>query len=338
MTTIQFKPLCSLQVTHGYYEGACGDLGFFIPDDVAQTMRGVGLLARSQDDRLVVLRRDGPGPQAVGKTLRFGLLAHSSSFANITEGFDPGAGVLVYRNRSTPAALDDPPVRQPIGGPFVAAPLTLAERPVTMTAKNPAGRALLTVTVTAASGASSASFDFTGVAPGELTFEEATKGAAKHVTSFYLDPELARAAAFAVVELRVDASFLTNAPTFTIAFPARQETLRYYVVARGFSSGDVDQLVVQDHGFGAPGRPEVKFEKAPPASLSDDEKASTALLGNDGARVLLFRSSTAVPRRQAGRRRIQLLRNNEALIENLPQPGRDRVKADLVVHLSKSKA
>jgi hypothetical protein len=50
---------------------------------------------------------------------------------------------------------------------------------------------------------------------------------------------------------------------------------------------------------------------------------------------LLFRSQAPVARRQRGRRKIQLNRNGEVLIEHLPQPGAERATADLIVHLSK---
>ena len=103
-------------------------------------------------------------------------------------------------------------------------------------------------------------------------------------------------------------------------------------------AGDLDQFAVQDKGFGDPDRPtEVKFERVLPALLTAEEKSRSELLANDGAKVLLFRSTSTVNRRALGLRKIQLLRNAEALIEHLPQPGQLREAADLIVHLSKVK-
>jgi hypothetical protein len=251
-------------------------------------MRGTGLVAKRIHGALhVFYRATGTGTgarvrSAAGVTVRLGLRVLNPSFANVTAGFDPGAGALYYRNGAAAGALDAP-VR------------------VTLVGQAPAG--------------------------------DTHEG-----TTAYVDPELWREGVFGVVEIAIAPAFYESAPSFTVAFQARLEPLRYYVVTRGFSTGDVDQLSVRDQGFGEPGQPgEVEFEKVPPEQLSADEKARAELLGRDGARVLLFRSRSPITRKQGGRKRIQLMRNSEPLIENLPQPGRDRGTAELVVQLSKSK-
>jgi hypothetical protein len=341
---IGFKTLFSLAVTHDYYGGACGDVGFVMPQDVAQLMRGAGLLAKTIDGALHVFYRiagaGAPPRSAAGRTVRIGLQVQSPAFANITEGFDPGAGALYYRNGAAAVALDAP-TRVALGGRLISWPLSRAVRPVMVTVMDAAGRALRTDKVTAENDRPLVSFDLTGVEPGALTLKEVfANGVPPGTTAtYYVEPELWREGVLGLVEIVIAPTFYESAPSFTVAFQARRETLRYYVVAKGFSNGDVDQLTVRDQGFGEPGHSEeVKFEKVPPEKLNADEKSKTALLGGDGARVLLFRSLSAITRRQGGMKRIQLLRNNDPLIENLPQPGRDRGTADLVVHLSKSKA
>lgn len=335
----RYQTLFSLKVTHDYDGGICGDVGFVVPDDAARRIAGAGLVAKFFDGALSVFHavREPQDPGApprtlAGEALRIGLVAAGSAFANITEGYDPAAGALLYRNGSTPRALDAP-TRVHLGGPRFTWTLARATRPANVELRDAAGRALRAAVV-ADEYAHSLAFDLAGVAPGALELAQAYDGAIVH-TMHYLDAELWRVGAFAVVELRVDAGFYADAPAFEIAFRPRDETMRYYVVARGFSVGDVDQLAVRDLGAG--GRPdELKFARVEPDGLTADERAQAELLSGDGARVLVFRSLAAV-RRRPGRRRIQLLRNNEALIENLPQPGRDRATADLIVHLSKSK-
>lgn len=337
-----FNTLFSLEVEHDYYGGACPDVGLVVPGDVAQLMRGAGLLARSVEGALHFFWRDTAAGASIrpaaGKTVRIGLMVQNPSFANITEGFDPGAGALLYRNRAAASGLDDRPVKVSLCGSILSWPLARVARPVTVTLKDAAARILRTVTVTAQDDRPVVSLDLTGFAPGLLTLEEAYAGRVTRSTH-YLETELWPKGVFGVVEIAISGSFYRTPPRFAVTFQARLETLRYYVVARGFSNGDVDQLSVQDQGFGDPERPdEVKFEKVLPAQLTPDEQARTELLGSDGARVLLFRSLSAVARRQSGRKRIQLMRNSEALIENLPQPGRERGTADLIVQLSKSNA
>lgn len=150
-----------------------------------------------------------------------------------------------------------------------------------------------------------------------------------------MDPELWRDGAFAVVEIKIAPAFYASAPSYQIHFKARVDTLRYYVVVKGFSNGDVDQLAVQEQTPGQPG--EVMFEKVPPAQLTPDEKSRADILTTDGAKVLLFKSATIVARRERSAKQIQLMRNTEPLIERLPYPGKDRGTSDLIVHVSKSK-
>lgn len=148
------------------------------------------------------------------------------------------------------------------------------------------------------------------------------------------DAELLRQGLFCLVEITVDAGFYAAPPAFTIAFHARAETLRYYVVARNYTAGEFNQLDVSDAGFAADARPQIRFDRVPPSSFTSAEILATQLGGGD-ARVTLFRSRQPVARQQAARKRIQLARNNDVIIAQLPQPGAAAATADLVVHLSK---
>jgi hypothetical protein len=334
---IQLKTLLSLEVRHGYYGGVCRDVGFIVPQDVAGLMSRAGLSVKIIDGVLHVFYRaddaGAPVVTAAGKTVRIGLGVRDPQFANITEAFDPASGALFYRNSAAASALDAPPVRVAFAGRSFSRPLARGARPVTVTFKDLAGRALHAETVTR-DDRTAVSFDLTRAAPGAFTLEEAYPDGVTS-TSHYVDPDLSQQGAFGVVEIDVDPTFYASAPRFTVPFEARRETLRYYVVVKGFSNGDVDQLTVQDNGLGGPDA--VTFERVPPEQLTTDEKSRTEQLGGDGAKVLLFRSVAAVARRQTGAKRIQLMRSTEALIEHLPQPGKDRGAANLIIHLSKSK-
>ena len=52
-------------------------------------------------------------------------------------------------------------------------------------------------------------------------------------------------------------------------------------------------------------------------------------------KVALFRSQAPVARREKARRRIQLARSTEVIVQNLPQPGAAAATANLIIHLSK---
>lgn len=267
--SIRFKTLFTLAVTHSYYGGPSGDLGFVLPPDSQRLLAGGRLLAKTSDGRLYVLFEAGedgnPLVSVAGRSLRIGLKLLNPSFPNFTAPvLDPAAGTPFYDNTGDPLHL----------------------------------------------------------------------GAPRAVVLKDVDPDLAKEGVFGVVEVRIAAGFYDAPAAFEIAFAARQETLRYYLVVSRYSDAELAQLTVSDAGFGEEGRPEVKFTKVPAAGFAPDE-IPPALLGGGAATVVLFRSQAPVARRRRGRRKIQLNRNGEVLIEHLPQPGAERPSSDLIVHLSK---
>jgi hypothetical protein len=148
------------------------------------------------------------------------------------------------------------------------------------------------------------------------------------------DAELMRSQLYCIAEIEIDAAFYTTAPAFQIAFAARQETLKYYVVASNYSSGDFNQLGVSDAGFTADARPQIDFDRVAASAFGADDIPAT-MLGDADARITLFRSQQPVARREKGRSRIQLARNTDILVTQLPQPGAAAANANLIVHLSK---
>jgi hypothetical protein len=138
----------------------------------------------------------------------------------------------------------------------------------------------------------------------------------------------------AVVEITVDAGFYGDPPALQLAFQAREEVLSYYVVAAGYTNSEFAGLSVTDAGFAAEARPEIEFDAIAQESFGGTE-LPPALLAPGGERVVLFRSQAPLARRERGRGRIQLTRLEDVLMANLPQPGVERAKADLIIHLSK---
>lgn len=325
---IRFDPLLALRVTHAYHGGPCEDFAFVLPRDTAERMRGLKLIAKPAAGALSVLfAADGDGAPLVphaGKTLRIGLKLLNPEFGNYTElGFAPARQTALYRNRTAPGQLDASE-HVALVGSLVSHTLAATVRPVTVAIEDEDGRTLRSATV--ADDRSGVSFDLAGLAPGMLRLEEG--GAA---SSLYFDPELVQAGVLCLVELRLDGSFAVAPPSFEIAFAARSEILKYYLVAR---SEELGQLGVADAGFADDGRPEVRFTRVSADGLTADD-LPRALLERDGAGVVLFKSQAPVARRARGRRKIQVSRNGDVVIEHLPQPGAGKTDANLIVHVSK---
>jgi len=188
-----------------------------------------------------------------------------------------------------------------------------------------------------------ANFTVLPLAPGgglPLYRSGASPGALQAPVALLLDPahpedaELLRAGLLCLVEITVGAGFYAAPPAFVVPFAARAETLKYYVVARNYTAGEFAQLDVSDAGFGADARPQIHFDRVAPSAFTAAEIPATQL-GAPDARVALFRSQQPVARRGKARTRIQLARNNDVIVSQLPQPGAAAATADLVVHLSK---
>ena len=335
--TTQFKTLFSVTVAHAYYREGCRDIQFFLPSDTAQKLKNGKLLAKELDGKLHVLfEADEAGVALVtipGNTLRIGLQLTNSFFTNFTAtGADFASSELLYRNATTPAALDAA-AKVTLAGQVFSHTLTDGARPVTVTLKNAAGQALQTETVTATDNRTTVSYDLTGQASGACTIEEVYPASTK-LLGYYSDAELVMAGVFGVLEVSIAIGFYAAAAEFQMPFAARQETLQYYVVATNYSTADFDLLAIFDSGFTEDGRPQINFTKVPSASFTPTE-ISPDLLGGSSAKVVLFKSQTVVARTEQGRKKIQLRKNGEVLVTHLPQPGPEKSNADMIISVSK---
>jgi hypothetical protein len=334
----QFNILFTVAPAHAYYIDTCEDIRFILPRDAAQVLRNGKLLAKTRDGKLYVLFEASDGGAALapipGKTIRIGLQLANAYFSNFTEvAADFASTQLLYRNAAVPTALDAPANTRLVGQLF-SHTLTDTPRPVIVTLKNAAGDTVQAETVTVADNRTGISCDLSGKPPGAYTIEE-TYPASTTEIACYSDAELASAGVFAVLEVTIDPGFYTAPANFQIAFNARQETLKYYVVATNYPNGDFNQLSVVDAGFAEDGRPQINFTKVPSASFTPAE-ISPALLGNGSAKIVLFRSQAVVARTQKPRKKIQLKKNNEVLVAHLPQPGPEKHNADLIIPVSKT--
>jgi hypothetical protein len=335
---MRFRILFIVSISHAYYSEGCKDFSFIIPADSAQLLRNGKLIAKMRDGKLYVLfeadETDNPLVTIAGKTLRIGLKLLNPFFSNFTD-FNFNSSTPIYQNSTNPDALDAVEESELVGQVFSHS-LTDAVRPVMVTLKDDKGQVLRTDTITATNNCSSVSYDLTGQAAGVYSVEESYSGNTQTV-AYYSEPDLQRQGVFGVVELKIDSSFYNTAPEFVIAFAAKEEILKYYVVANKYTDTEFNQLFNQlsvlDNGFTEDERTQVNFTKLGFTAFTTEE-ISPALLGNSDAKVVLFKSQK-VGRQQKARKKIQLLKNGDVLIPHLPQPGADKANSDLIIQLSK---
>lgn len=341
----QFRTLFTVSITHTYYTPVgCKDFDFIIPTDTAQLLKNSKMTARVGDGGLRVLfGADKNGAaliSAVGKTLRLGLKLLNPYFSNFTElDVNFRKKTPVYRNRVAPMSLDAPLPFALVGRRF-SHELTGAARPVVVALKDGQDRTIQTDTITATNDRATVSYDLTGLDAGAYMVEEAFPGEPKkNPYNYYADPELQQLGVFGVLEIALVPDFYTAAaeqePALKIDFSAKQDVLKYYLIAKNYSNLELDQLLVEDNGAAEDGRPQVKFIKVASADFDDNEKTTAALLGAQDNQVVLFKSSAEIPRRAKARQKIQLSKNNDVLITHLPQVGADKVNGDIMIQISK---
>ena len=336
--TTQFRGLFTINIDHGYYDAQAGQVfDFVIPEDTAQSLRNLKMLARVRDGAIHLLfEADETGAGRIpagGKRLRFGLRLTNPFFSNVTDlgGFGSGGAIPLYQN--TGSTLSSPQ-KAILVGTLLNHPITRIERPVTVTLKGSTGQILQAEEITADQSRTAVVFDLTGRDVGVYTIEETYSGGTGSAL-YYSDAALLKTGISGVVEIGLHNDFYAVAPKFKITFKAKEETLKYYVVARNYTDAEFNQLSVTDTGFGADGRPEVRFTKVPSGALTVDDASPARLLEDSGGKLVLFKSIGKVARREKARRNIQLNKNGSVMVAHLPQPGIDRSNSDLYIHVFK---
>lgn len=325
--------LCTVQVTHTYWGGDCADLELLVPPAAAAAARRARLLLRLQPGRLTLLAEtDGQGGARVpfaGLALQLGLRALRPQLCNYTQ---LPLRRPFYSNRAAAGVLAAP-VEAALCGHRAAVAVTDPARPAQVVVRGLDGAARVTEDLPVGDGREEVSLDLSGLVPGRYTLETPNFGPVLQ-TPLVLDPDLAAAGVLGLVELLVDASMLAAPPALTVPLTAVEQRLCYYVVAQNLSPADFALLSVSDAGAAEDGRPAIPFERVDSGAFTAAELPA-ALLGGAGDQIALFRSTAPLARQARGRRRLQLNKNGDVLIANLPQPPADSSTSDVIVRVSK---
>ncbi|MBL1179235.1 hypothetical protein [Pantanalinema sp. GBBB05] len=332
---MQFKILLTLKINHSYYQNGIDSIGISTLADTMELFHRGQLIQKIHKGVLYVLVKvdetGNPIVDLAGETLRFGVQLLNLFFSNFTD-FTLSSSHYLYSNTTVPDQLDQPVLVKLVGRQF-STTLTQPDRPVIVNLRGSSGQIIHHQTIDTLEHDATLSYDLSGQRSGAYSLEEQYPTTII-TTPYYFDPELQQSRAFGIVEITIDTKFYTTAPELTIAFQAKQETLKYYIVAHRYSEAELNQLTITDTGFTEENRPEINFSPVFPAAFTAED-LSPDLLETSHTKVVLFKSQAPVRRQEQARRNIQLLRNGDVLIPHLPQPAASQTTADLIIHLSK---
>jgi hypothetical protein len=334
MARIAFRPLWTITVQHGFFGGDCDALGFIVPPATERVLAGAHALLRVVDGALHVLvevdATDAPRSDLSGLRLLIGLKPREAAFDLITTPLNmPRGDAAVWDNTANANALGSPRAVRICGEQLRIEPRA-SERPLTLRIFSAAN----TLQAQAVLNVGDEAWSLPGLyTRGEWRVEEQGVGAAAS-WALWVEPGLVNA--WGVLAISFDASHLPAGQNFSLSFTARSDTLRYYVVANRFGVAEFNSLSVQDTGFAAEARPAIVFNRVAPANFNASHLAPDLLDPSGSARIALFEAQATVARRARGPAGLELHRNGDVLIGNLPQPGAERHDAQFVVHLSLS--
>jgi hypothetical protein len=337
---IRFFSLATFAVAHDYYRGACLDFEL-VPTRVTATALRHGRVLQRVREGVHHFLYEGesvgsPLHNLSGTQLYFGLRLTNPHFENFTNPVLADAALTpLYANSVTPDAIAAPR-GVVLTGPSYAHRPSLAARPLALHLRTSEGYLLDSRTLNV--GDLESAYTFASLPPGEYALEENDGiGGVKQV-ALLVDPELRDLGVWGIVALKIDTSFYATPPSLSLRFNRRQEPLRYYVVTQNYSPIEFAALTVRDQGLNGAGGTELEFTRfdSPfPGGFLDDQLLRANTSSEGSVHVAAFQSNTEVARHERALRKLQLVRNSTVLIENLPLPGPERVKAEIVVHLSK---
>ena len=334
MARIAFRPLWTVTVQHSFFDGTCDALNFIVPPATGRALAGAHALLRVIDGGLHILVEvndaNVPLSDLTGLRLLIGLKPREAAFDLITTPLGlPRGDAAVWDNTASANALSGPRAVRISGAQLRIEPRA-AERPLTVRLFDAADTLQAQTVLNIGDEAWTVPGLYTH---GEWRVEE--QGAAPAASwALWVEPELTKA--WGVLALSFDAAHLPDGQAFALSFTARTDTLRYYVVAQRFGLAEFNSLSVQDAGFAAEARPAIVFNRVAPANFDASHLAPALLDPSGSARIALFEAQATVARRARGPVGLELHRNGDVLIGNLPQPGAERHDAQFVVHLSLS--
>ncbi len=332
---LNFETLFTLGAEHEYYGGHCGDFNYFIPTDTqAEGRRGRILFKERKGSLRCLFEADGGGAalHPLSNTrLVIGIQLNNPYFANFSNHLFDGRTQL-YRNTVSSSALDTP-IAVTLSGDYLRHRLNSNNRPNTISLRDHNGNLLDSKTLNTDQTQTDIDFDTRALPNGFYQLQENHSGG-NSTTDYYHYPELLKKGVFAIVDLALEPSAYASTASYSMPFQAREETLKYYIVADNYSDSEFNSLSITDEGFSEAGRSKIQFTSFLPVAFTADDIAAE-LLQSGTQKLAVFKSDSMQKRQNNARKKIQLRKNGDVLIPHLPSPRADKFRPEFVIHVEK---
>lgn len=332
--SIQFKTLFSVKLLHEYYGDVFDDLTLVVPTEAARVLKNGKILVRKLGGVYHFFceyqENNTPLINLSNQSIQLALKLSNPYFFNFTD-IAHNKSVPLYSNVSLASSLDLAANVVPTGQ-FLTHFINHEDRPVTLSLESKKGNIISTEIITNEQARNHCSFEFKNAFSGLYRVKE-TYPEKNEIIDYYYHKELFAQPIFSLIEIKIDSSFYTSAPEFTIQFDAKKEKLNYYIIADKYTPSDFSNIQVTDIGFVKESRNEVTFERVEMNNFGPEE-FKVNLLGKPDSKVTLFRSLNKVNRQHKSRKNIQLSLNGQMLISNLPAPGQEKTQANFIIHLA----
>lgn len=334
---LTYRSLFTVGVEHEFRGGACDDLVFVVPTATRAVLDTMRALVRERAGVLHLLIAvdgvGGPLGECSGQRLIFGLAPRSPHFTQYTEPFALAPWQMpLFANETRLDRLDAVPRGVELFAPAPQIAPQTDERPLDLRVSTRSG---LPIACARLEATDSTWWFREGLVPGEFELTETAADGRFVSRRLVIEPSLASAGCWGLLAITLDEAQVAGGAAFTLSLAARSDVLRYYVVVKPTSDADFESIAISDNGATEDGRSQpIGFRRVLPPF--DRGRLPADLLDASGSRrIVMFEAEAAVRRRARGPHGIELHRNGEVLIGNLPQPGAERSDAQFVVHLSK---
>lgn len=326
--TISYRPLVTLSIQHDYYKsGISNDFGIHMTAGAEKNLQAGKMMKRIFSSSAKIFYKEVDNAPVVpitsDLTLTFFLQLQTPQLLNFTDLPARSPGQVFYFKNVTGTVLERSVVNlrsRLLNLAFTSA----SDNTVQLTILDAQGQIVFDKSITGENQKFSVQVDLRNKPEGLYTVKKNFPNDADPADElFYLDDKLPGLGVFAIAAITINSN---TEKSFTISLQKKSAAWKYFLVDKPNS---VSTYQITDTAS------QVTFTEQTIASGSDEEKTKNLLISQSpGAVVKLFASDSAISFSEEPRAGLELSRDLNLIIENLPNPNVSLPKPEVIVYVS----